>query len=101
MSSDLIFPILPRNTKVPVEENGRVKKVAKSSVVDRLNDEEKQQHERVHAVDDKAQRQRHEHEQHKQDASPDTMPNPEPIEDNIDQSESTNKQGRKHIDITI
>lgn len=101
MSSDLIFPILPRNTKVPVEENGRVKKVAKTSVTEPLNEEEKKQHERVHVVDDNAQRQRHEQEQHKQDTPPDTLPKTEALEDKIDESESTTTQGRKHIDITI
>ena len=30
MSNDLLFPILPRNTKVPVEVDERVKKVQKT-----------------------------------------------------------------------
>ena len=41
MSNDLLFPILPRNTKVPVEPDERVKKVQKTKKSDHLNEEDR------------------------------------------------------------
>lgn len=60
MSNDLIFSILPRNTKVPIESDNRVKKVARSEKSEALNQDEKEQHDEVHIVDEMAQRERHE-----------------------------------------
>ena len=39
MSNDLLFPILPRNTKVPVEEDKRVKKVEKTNKTEHFSEE--------------------------------------------------------------
>ena len=36
MSNDLLFPILPRNTKVPIETDDRVKKVQKTKKTEHL-----------------------------------------------------------------
>ena len=41
MSNDLLFPILPRNTKVPVEPDERVKKVQKTNKSEHLGEEER------------------------------------------------------------
>tara|TARA_A200000113_G_scaffold206357_1_gene203243 strand:- start:395 stop:634 length:240 start_codon:yes stop_codon:yes gene_type:complete len=41
MSNDLLFPILPRNTKVPVEPDERVKKVQKTKKSEHLNEEDR------------------------------------------------------------
>ena len=41
MSNDLLFPILPRNTKVPVEPDERVKKVQKTKKSEHLGEEER------------------------------------------------------------
>ncbi|WOI38947.1 hypothetical protein R1T43_07975 [Alteromonas sp. CI.11.F.A3] len=60
MSNDLIFSILPRNTKVPIETDNRVKKVARSEKSEALNHDEKEQHDEVHIVDEMEQRERHE-----------------------------------------
>lgn len=60
MSNDLIFSILPRNTKVPIETDNRVKKVARSEKSEALNQDEKEQHDEVHIVDEMEQRERHE-----------------------------------------
>ena len=49
MSNDLIFSILPRNTKVPIETDNRVKKVARSEKSEALNQDEKEQHDEVHS----------------------------------------------------
>ena len=56
MSNDLIFSILPRNTKVPIETDNRVKKVARSEKSEALNQDEKEQHDEVHIVDEMEQR---------------------------------------------
>ncbi|OJF68619.1 hypothetical protein BK026_07340 [Alteromonas sp. V450] len=43
MSNDLLFPILPRNTKVPVEPDDRVKKVQKTKKSEHFSEEERDQ----------------------------------------------------------
>ena len=43
MSNDLLFPILPRNTKVPIEPDDRVKKVQKTKKSEYFNEEEREQ----------------------------------------------------------
>lgn len=43
MSNDLLFPILPRNTKVPVEVDERVKKVQKTKKSAHLTEEDRDQ----------------------------------------------------------
>jgi hypothetical protein len=47
MSNDLLFPILPRNTKVPVEEDKRVKKVEKSKRSEHVDEQERDQFDEV------------------------------------------------------
>lgn len=43
MSSDLIFPIIPREGKVPIaQEEQRVQEVAKEAILRELSDEEKE-----------------------------------------------------------
>ncbi len=43
MSNDLLFPILPRNTKVPIETDDRVKKVQKTKKSEHFSEEERDQ----------------------------------------------------------
>ena len=43
MSNDLLFPILPRNTKVPIEPDERVKKVQKTKKSEYFSEEERDQ----------------------------------------------------------
>lgn len=43
MSNDLLFPILPRNTKVPIETDDRVKKVQKTKKSEHFSEEEHEQ----------------------------------------------------------
>lgn len=40
MSNDLLFPILPRNTKVPVETDERVKKVQKTKKSEHFSEDD-------------------------------------------------------------
>ena len=40
MSNDLLFPILPRNTKVPVEVDERVKKVQKTKKLEHFSEDD-------------------------------------------------------------
>lgn len=47
MSNDLLFPILPRNTKVPVEVDERVKKVQKTKKSEHLTEEDRDQFQEV------------------------------------------------------
>jgi hypothetical protein len=54
MSNDLLFPILPRNTKVPVEVDERVKKVQKTKKSDHFSEDDKdpfQDVKRTEAID--------------------------------------------------
>ena len=43
MSNDLLFPILPRNTKVPIETDDSVKKVQKTKKSEHFSEEESDQ----------------------------------------------------------
>ena len=43
MSNDLLFPILPRNTKVPVEVDERVKKVQKTKKTEHVSEDDHDQ----------------------------------------------------------
>lgn len=83
MSNDLIFSILPRNTKVPIETDNRVKKVARSEKSEALNQDEKEQHDEVHIVDEMEQRERHEQNNEK---------NEHPSEQESRQQESLQKE---------
>ncbi|AXT39833.1 hypothetical protein D1814_14690 [Alteromonas sp. BL110] len=47
MSNDLLFPILPRNTKVPVEPDERVKKVQKTKKSEHLSEGERDNYQDV------------------------------------------------------
>jgi len=43
MSNDLLYPILPRNTKVPIETDDSVKKVQKTKKSEHFTEEERDQ----------------------------------------------------------
>ncbi|MFD3389589.1 hypothetical protein [Alteromonas macleodii] len=43
MSNDLLYPILPRNTKVPIETDDSVKKVQKTKKSEHFSEEERDQ----------------------------------------------------------
>lgn len=84
MSNDLLFPILPRNTKVPIEEDKRVKKVEKSKKLEHVDEEERDQFDEVKHAEVLAyvSRQRRE--------------NKPPSDD-----ETPKKGKRKHIDVDV
>lgn len=67
MSNDLIFPILPRNTKVPVVEDGKVKKVARTKKTESLNQDEKEQHETMRQIEVAEQMSKHQNEKRSKD----------------------------------
>ena len=94
MSNDLIFSILPRNTKVPIETDNRVKKVARSEKSEALNQDEKEQHDEVHIVDEMEQRERHEKNNEKNEHSGE--------QESLQQKDSqTNKHEDKEDDKSI
>jgi len=111
MSNDLIFSILPRNTKVPVESDNRVKKVVRTEHAEKLNQDEKAQHEEVHIVDEVEQRHRHE----QQTPNEQQFNEQNPTEQGGNASEQAREDKRnepatakdktnasiKHVDITI
>lgn len=43
MSNDLLYPILPRNTKVPIETDDSVKKVQKTKKSEHFSEEDRDQ----------------------------------------------------------
>lgn len=59
MYNDLIFPILPRNTKIPVEGDNRIQQIRKAIKSESLNQDEKEQHDQTHKVDEAARQERH------------------------------------------
>ncbi|WP_334022328.1 hypothetical protein [Alteromonas sp. S015] len=79
MSNDLLFPILPRNMKVPVEPDERVKKVQKTKKSEHLSEEERdnfQDIKRTEVID-------------------------APVENSKDKERDNNSGGLKHIDIDV
>lgn len=55
MFNDLLFPLLPRNTKVPVGTDNRIQRIRRAVKSESLNPGEKEQHDSIHRVDDAAQ----------------------------------------------
>ena len=79
MSNDLLFPILPRNTKVPVEPDERVKKVQKTKKSEHLSEEDRDNYQdikRTEVVDGS-------------------------IENSKDKERGNSEGGLKHIDIDV
>ncbi|MBT3134949.1 hypothetical protein KL866_07510 [Alteromonas sp. ALT199] len=79
MSNDLLFPILPRNTKVPVEPDERVKKVQKTKKSEHLSEEDRDNYQDIKRTE-------------VVDAS---------IESSKDKERESNNGGLKHIDIDV
>ena len=79
MSNDLLFPILPRNTKVPVEPDERVKKVQKTKKSEHLSEEDRDNYQDVKRTE-------------VVDAS---------VENSKDKERENNSGGLKHIDIDV
>ena len=79
MSNDLLFPILPRNTKVPVEPDERVQKVQKTKKSEYLSEEDRDNFKDVKRTE-------------VFDAS---------AENSKDKERENNSGGLKHIDIDV
>ncbi|QJR82190.1 hypothetical protein CA267_016240 [Alteromonas pelagimontana] len=60
MSSDLLFPILPREGKVPVKSKEKITRVTAEQKSQALGDPEKAEHDEERLVNRKEQYQRHE-----------------------------------------
>ncbi|NDV91962.1 hypothetical protein GTH32_12315 [Alteromonas sp. 345S023] len=84
MSNDLLFPILPRNTKVPVEEDKRVKKVEKSKRSEHVDHEERDQFDEVKHAEVLAH-----------------MAKREKTNNRKSDEEATKTPKRKHIDVDV
>ncbi|MBU2979797.1 hypothetical protein [Alteromonas sp. C1M14] len=111
MVNDLIFPILPREGKVPVTVDDRVKKIDKSSETKGLSEEERQEHDEERRVTEKAQEERHQGDA-KQESSEQDDNEPAPSSsvadsasrsagDNTDADSKKDSKGIKHLDIYI
>ncbi|MEQ3640496.1 MAG: hypothetical protein ABNH03_12140 [Alteromonas sp.] len=83
MSNDLLFPILPRNTKIVIEEDKRVKKVEKSKKSEHLSEEDSDQFDEVNRADALEYATKHRHETNKKDG------------------DVNNEGGLKHIDVDV
>lgn len=90
MNNDLIFPIIPREGKVPVVADKRVKKVNKQKTSNSLNEEEKAEHQEERKVSDKEQYIRHQTpNQHAQDT------------ENPERSDKPDDDAEHHLDLYI
>lgn len=79
MSNDLLFPILPRNTKVPIEPDERVKKVQKTKKSEHLSEDDRDNYQdikRTEVIDASA-------------------------ENSKDKDRDKKRSGLKHIDIDV
>lgn len=79
MSNDLLFPILPRNTKVPIEPDERVKKVQKTKKSEHLSEDDRDNYQDIKRTE-------------VVDAS---------VENTKDKERSNSGGGLKHIDIDV
>lgn len=122
MYNDLLFPILPRNTKIPVEGDNRIQQIRRVMKSESLNQGEKEQHDQTHKVDEAARQERHrrvegvykEPKKDKEAASDeDNAQRPQSEAGNKKQKEqegadkadakrtTTSSAGRKHLDVFI
>ncbi|GGF81811.1 hypothetical protein [Alteromonas lipolytica] len=91
MSSDLLFSVLPREGKVPIVTDDRVKRVSKESRAKQLSEDEKETHDEERLISEQQQykvheknaqdKERSEHEQKEQQAESRT-------ENNVEETES-------------
>lgn len=111
MYNDLIFPILPRNTKVPVVGDTRIKKISPSIKEDTLNQDEREQHEATHRVDEKQLHEQHKRVEAKRKKEQQNK-NAQSLAEEVvesDTKENTDEQasdvksdnGRKHLDLYV
>ena len=107
MSNDLIFPILPREGKVPVKPDDRVKKVSKEAETKGLGEDERYEHDEERRVTEKQQRDSRHHQDDKADQQAENAKENPPVssgdkEDKKQVSSSENKDSKiKHLDIYI
>lgn len=107
MSNDLIFPILPREGKVPVKPDDRVKKVSKEAETKGLGEDERYEHDEERRVAEKHQRDSGHHqdnkaEQQAENAKENQGGSSGHKADNSQESSSDNKDSKiKHLDIYI
>lgn len=95
MSNDLLFSVLPREGKTPIEsEELRVKQVEKEARLRRLNDEEKELNAEEREAREKYQK--------KSDEEPDDKKDENDAKSDVDpEAPVVDKHGRKHLDIYI
>lgn len=94
MVNDLIFSVLPREGKVPIEkEQLKVKQVEKDAELRKLNDQEKQ----LNAEEREAR----EKSQHKPQQSNDSKDHDGPTDRQDQDGIEIDEHGRKHLDIYI
>ena len=103
MNNDLLFPILPRDGKVPVNTDDRVKKVSKGTDTKGLGEEERFEHDEERRV--ARQQEREAHQQHpgqQQSKSQNDASTESGTEEKADKDGSApNNKGVKHLDIYI
>lgn len=107
MSNDLLFSVLPRNTRPTIKPDERLKKVDKSKRGEQLNEDEKEQHESVHHVDEDAQRALHKRveeragNRHGNDQKQSKEQSSKAQENPDEEGENSEPDARKHFDIYI
>ena len=95
MSSDLIFPILPREGKSPMpHDEQKVQRVSKEAKLRRLNDEEKE----LNAEEREARKKQQKKGKRKKDLKPQGQQTENKA---TDTSGSEENQGPKHLDIYV
>lgn len=96
MSNDLLFSVLPREGKSPIEKDElRVKRVEKEAKLRALNDEEKELNAEERDTREKYQKKPQQQAQDKQEENDDAAKEDDPELPSVD------KHGRKHLDIYI
>ncbi len=119
MYNDLIFPILPRNSKIPVEGDNRIQRIRKIAKSDPLNQDEKapryevhgadeaelvEHHKRVNMIYGDANKGRNTSDQYDQRRTVNTSASTPSSKDDsgkTTQTKETRAAGRKHLDVYI
>lgn len=103
MNNDLLFPILPRDGKVPVNTDERVKKVSRSTHAKELGEEERFEHDEERRVARQQEREAHQQQTGHQQSKGQSDTSAESKSDGKakETDDEPQKKGIKHLDIYI
>jgi len=115
MVNDLLFPILPRDTRAPVQFRNRVQKIGKITRIEALGEHERMEHDEERRVSSEEERKQYQQNRHEHDdlygrdghmaeeheAKENNAPLKEELEHQDAEPDAENEDKIKHLDIYI